>query len=515
MKKLLSAESTNASSRSIRRSIRRSIGVGFLLASFSSVVVAVENISTIKEPSEIKAAATVSTETIKKDSVLENKVEVKFGVYEKTLSNGLKVIVKPDRRAPTVVAQVWYKVGSAYEFGGTTGLSHVLEHMMFKGTKKIATGDFSKIIAANGGRENAFTGKDYTAYFQQLEKSRLPISFELEADRMRNLILPEEEFSKELPVVMEERRMRTDDKPRSLTYEQFSATAHTSSPYHHPVIGWMNDLKNMKVADLRAWYQKWYAPNNATLVVVGDVEPEAVFTLAEKHYGPIKPSDTIPTLKPRIEAPQFGERRITVKVPAKLPYLLMGYKVPSINTAKIKWEPYALEVLAGILSGGNSARLPKELVRKTQIAASADVGYDLVSRQAGLFIFDAVPSAKYSVADVEKSLYEQIELLKTTLATDKELRRIKAQVVASNVYEQDSIFYQAMSIGTLETVGLPWSVGEEYVDNIRAVTAEQIQQVAIKYFGDTHKTVAILEPIKASVKSTKAMGNNSETSSKH
>ena len=437
---------------------------------------------------------------------------VKPEVFETTLENGLKVVVKPDRRAPTVVAQIWYKVGSAYEFGGTTGLSHVLEHIMFKGTEKIATGKFSNIIAENGGRENAFTSKDYTAYFQQLEKSRLPISFELEADRMRNLTLPKEEFTKELAVVMEERRMRTDDKPRSLTYEQFMATAHISSPYHHPVIGWMDDLKNMKVTDLKTWYQKWYAPNNATLVVVGDVEPEEVFALARKHYGKIKPSENIPTLKPRLEAPQYGERRITVKVPAKLPYLLIGYKVPSLNTAKNKWEPYALEVLAGILSGGDSARLPKELIRKTQIAVSADVGYDLVSRQAGLFIFDSIPSKKYTVADVEKALYEQIKLLKTTLVTEKELQRIKAQVVASNVYEKDSIFYQAMSIGILETVGLHWSVAEEYVDKVRAVSAEQIQQVVNKYFGDTQKTVAVLEPIKNDPGSAKNTAKNNHQS---
>jgi len=417
-------------------------------------------------------------------------------VYETRLDNGLKILVKQDNRAPTVVAQIWYKVGSSYEFGGTTGLSHVLEHMMFKGTKKLGPGKFSKVIAENGGRENAFTGKDFTAYFQQLEKSRLPVSFELEADRMRNLTLPEEEFKKELPVVMEERRMRTEDKPRSLTYEQFIAAAQISSPYHHPIIGWMDDLKNMKVTDLQPWYQKWYAPNNATLVVVGDVKPEEVFELAKKYYGPLKPSENIPELKPRIESPQYGERRIKLQLPAKLPYLLIGYKVPSLNTAKEEWEPYALEVLAGVLSGGNSARLPKELVRKQQIVASADVGYDMISRQSGLFIFDATPSAKFSVADVENALYKQIEELKSTLVADSELQRIKAQVIAGDVYEKDSIFYQAMILGQLETVGLPWSVANEYVDKIKAVTAEQIQQVAKKYFRDTTKTVAVLEPVK-------------------
>lgn len=417
-------------------------------------------------------------------------------VYEKTLENGLKVLVKPDHRAPVVVAQVWYKVGSSYEFGGTTGLSHMLEHMMFKGTKKIAPGKFSITIAENGGRENAFTNKDYTAYFQQLEKSRLPVSFELEADRMRNLTLPVEEFEKELPVVMEERRMRTDDKPRSKTYEQFIAAAFISSPYHHPVIGWMDDLKNMKIADLKAWYKKWYAPNNATLVVVGDVEPEAVFALAEKYYGPLKPSNNIPVLKPRLEAPQYGERRIKIKVPAKLPYLVFGYKVPSLKTAEKDWEPYALEVLAGILSGGDSARLPRQLVRKQQVAASIDTGYDLITRQSGLFIFDAIPSAKFSVDDVEKAIYKQIDLLKTTLVTEKELNRIKAQVVASDVYEKDSVFYQAMVLGQLETVGLPWSTANDYVAKVRAVTPEQIQQVVKKYFVDSQKTVAVLEPVK-------------------
>ena len=457
--------------------IRLFIGCGFslILMSRSLIVMAVSP----QENPPVNSSSNSQTEP---------------SVFESTLDNGLKILVKPDHRAPVVVAQVWYKVGSSYEVGGSTGLSHVLEHMMFKGTAKLGPGQFSKIIAENGGRENAFTGKDYTAYFQQLEKTRLAVSFELEADRMRNLTLPEEEFNKEVKVVMEERRMRTEDKPRALTYEQFNAAAFISSPYHHPVIGWMNDLQNMKVVDLKAWYQKWYAPNNATLVVVGDVEPKKVFTLAKKYYGPLTPSKDLPRLKPRIEAPQYGERRITIKVPAKLPYLIMGYKVPSLNTAKQSWEPYALEVLAGILSGGDSARLPKELVRGAQMAASADVSYDMISRQSGLFIFDAIPSAKFSLADIEKALYKQIKKLKDEPVTEKELQRVKAQVVAGNVYEKDSIFYQAMNLGQLETVGLPWTLADEYLGKIRAVTAEQVQKVARKYFVDTQKTIALLEP---------------------
>ena len=190
-------------------------------------------------------------------------------VHEFRLDNGLKLLVKEDHRAPVMVSQVWYKVGASYEPSGITGVSHVLEHMMFKGTETHPPGEFSRIIAENGGSENAFTSQDYTTYFQRMEKSRLPISLELEADRMRRLQLQDEEFQKEIRVVMEERRMRTDDKPTALTYEQFRATAYMASSYRSPTIGWMNDLENMELSDLADWYRRWYAPNNATLVVVG------------------------------------------------------------------------------------------------------------------------------------------------------------------------------------------------------------------------------------------------------
>ena len=414
-------------------------------------------------------------------------------VHETTLSNGMKVLVKEDHRAPVVVSQVWYKVGSSYEDNGITGVSHVLEHMMFKGTEKHGAGEFSRIIAENGGSENAFTGRDYTAYFQQLEKSRLPISFQLEADRMRNLTLPQEEFSKEVEVVMEERRLRTEDNPRALTVEQFYATAFVSSPYHNPIIGWMNDLKNLNVDDLKTWYGRWYAPNNATLVVVGDVEAHAVFELAEQYFGKLTPSE-VRTLKPRPEIPQLGERSITVKAPAKLPYMLMGYKVPVVNTATEEWEPYALEMLAGILSGSGSARFPRELVREKQIAAGVTASYDLFARQEDLFVIDATPAEGHSIEELRSAIEEQIARIKAEVVSEEELARIKAQVVAHKVYEQDSVFYQAMQMGLLETVGLGWEKLDEYPDRIRAVTAEQVQAVARKYLVNDSLTVAILEP---------------------
>ncbi|HHJ34149.1 MAG TPA: insulinase family protein, partial [Gammaproteobacteria bacterium] len=246
------------------------------------------------------------------------------------LHNGMKILVVENHRAPVVVSQVWYKVGASYEHDGITGLSHVLEHMMFKGTKAHPAGEFSEIIAANGGRENAFTGQDYTAYFQRIANDRLELCFELEADRMQNLLLDEDEFMKEIEVIKEERRLRTEDKPTALTYERFNAAAFINNPYRRPVIGWMEDLDTLNIQDVRRWYKHWYAPNNATLVVAGDVDAGEVFKLAKEYFGSI-PTSKIPQLKPRREAKQYGTQRITVELPAKIPYLVMGYKVPVLT----------------------------------------------------------------------------------------------------------------------------------------------------------------------------------------
>jgi zinc protease len=415
-------------------------------------------------------------------------------VHEYSLDNGLKIYVKEDHRAPVVASMVWYKVGSSYEYDGITGISHALEHMMFKGTEKHPPGEFSRIIAENGGKENAFTNRDYTAYFQRLQKDRLKISFEMEADRMRHLKVLPEEFAKEIQVVMEERRMRTEDDPESLTYEAFNATAYVNSPYHWPVIGWMDDLKSMTADDVRHWYQVWYAPNNASLVVVGDVDPDHVYQLAKKYFGPLKPSDDIPPLKPRNEVEQRGERRIIVKAPAELPYLLMGYKTPVINGKKDEWEPYALDVLANVLDGGNSARFAKQLVRGQQVAANAGAGYSPFSRQKTLFLFDGQPAQGHTIAELEQAIRDQIKQVKEKPVSEAELARIKAQVIAGKVYEKDSVFYQAMQIGSLETIGLDWRLADNYAERIQQVTAEQVQKVARKYLSDDQLTVAVLEP---------------------
>jgi zinc protease len=414
-------------------------------------------------------------------------------VSERVLSNGLKVLVKEDHRSPVAVSQVWYKVGSSYEPGGITGVSHMLEHMMFKGTDKHPVGEFSKIIAENGGEENAFTGQDYTAYFQTMEASRLAVSFELEADRMRHLHLLPEELKKELQVVTEERRMRTDDNPQAKMQEQFMALAYSNSPYKHPVIGWPADIANYTVEDLQAWYQRWYAPNNATLVVVGDVQANAVFDLAQKYFGELKASDIKP-LKPQTEIDQLGVRKMTVKVPAKLPSVLMGYKVPVLKTAEKDIDAYALEVLAGVLDGGSSARLTAALVRGKQIAVSASASYGLSSRLSDLFELEATPAEGKTVNDLELALRDEIKKLQQNLISNEELERIKAQVLASDIFQKDSNFYQAMELGVLETVGLGWQKADEYVAKINQVSAEEVRDVAKKYLIEDHLSIAYLEP---------------------
>ncbi|MFZ3086439.1 MAG: pitrilysin family protein [Methylotenera sp.] len=415
-------------------------------------------------------------------------------IQEFKLDNGLKLIVQEDHRSPVVVSQVWYRAGSLDEVNGKTGVAHVLEHMMFKGTKQVKAGQFSRLIAAAGGKENAFTSTDYTCYFQQLEKSHLPLSFKLEADRMENLQLTDEEFSKEIKVVMEERRWRTDDKPQSKVNEAFQSAAYIAHPYSRPVIGFMNDLENMTVADAREWYHTWYAPNNATLVVVGDVNAQEVYQLAKQYFGKLKPI-VLPARKPQVEPVQIGERRVVVKAPAKLPYLLMGYHVPALTNPESDWEPYALEVLAGVLSGNPAARLNQRLVRETQLAIDASAGYDLLSRgHQSIFAVDATPSEGKTVADVEAALLEQIKKIKESGVTAEELERVKAGVIAAEVYKRDSMFYQGMQLGTVETIGFPWKILEDYPNKLRAVTPEQVQAVAKKYLLDDNLTIATLDP---------------------
>lgn len=414
-------------------------------------------------------------------------------VAVRELPNGLRVIVKTDRRAPVVVSMVWYRIGSIDEQNGVTGVAHVLEHMMFKGTKTVAPGEFSRLIAAAGGRDNAFTSRDYTGYFQTLHKSALPLSFRLEADRMANMVLSPDEFAKELKVVMEERRLRTDDRPQSVVYERLMAAALVAHPYRNPIIGWMSDLENLSVADTRVFYDAWYAPNNATVVVVGDVAPAEVFALAEQYFGAI-PRKTLPPRKPQDEPPQLGLKRLTVKAPAELPYVLMAYRVPGLKKPAEDWEPYALDMLESILSGNEAARLPRTLVKTDIVATSAGASYDGVGRGPAFFYLSGSPVAGRSAEQLEQSLRREVKRVVDEGVTDEELNRVKAQVIAAQVFQRDSMFFQARQIGSMETIGFSYRDLDLYIEKLKQVTADQVREVTRKYLIDDALTVAYLDP---------------------
>ena len=413
-------------------------------------------------------------------------------ITDVTLDNGLRVIIKEDHRAPVAVSQLWYKAGSMDEFNGTTGVAHVLEHMMFKGTEKVPDGQFSKRVAAAGGRENAFTNRDTTVYFQQLQKDKLPVAFELEADRMANLQLKDEAFAKEIQVVMEERRMRTEDNPHSIVYEQLMSVAYQAHPYRRPIIGWMDDLENMAPQDARDWYSRWYAPNNATLVVAGDVKPDEIISLAKKEFGPIA-KKTLPSRKPQDEPAPRGEKRITVKAPGKLPFILMAWHVPGLRDPEKDSQPWALQILGGVLDGNDSARLKKSLVKEKRIAVEAGASYDGLNRGPGMFYMEGTPAEGKKVADLEKALKAELNRIASEGVSETELNRVKAQVIAADVYQRDSIFYQAMQLGELAVLGLPLDLLNTRVEKLKSVTAEQVRQAA-KLLSDDRLSIAVLDP---------------------
>ena len=419
------------------------------------------------------------------------------GIHVSTLDNGLTVVVKPDTKAPTAVHMLWVKVGSMDEVDGYTGIAHVLEHMMFKGTPSVPAGEFSKKVAALGGRENAFTDKDYTGYFQQIPSHQLERVMKLEADRFANNAWPDEEFLKELEVVKEERRMRTDDAPRSKLYEQLEAVQWLASPYRRPVIGWMEDLDAMTAQDARDFYRAWYAPNNAVLVVVGDVDVQKVQTWAQTYYGHL-PRKVLPVRKPRTEPEQHGARRVTLKAPAEQAYVLLSWRVPgltALDDQPSNKEALALSVLSALLDGYEGARLDRSLTQGPgALAQEVSSYYDFSGRGPQTFMLEAVPKAGVSLSQLEAQLKLQLQEIAKNGVSESELKRVKTQYVAQAVYKRDSIFNQAQEIGAFWARGLPLDTNDLLIEPLQKVSSSEVQAVAKKYFSDDTLNAAYLLP---------------------
>jgi zinc protease len=427
-----------------------------------------------------------------------------------TLANGLTVIVKPDHRAPTVAHMLWVRVGSMDEVDGTSGVAHVLEHMMFKGTPAVKPGDFSRQVAALGGRENAFTSRDSTGYYQQIPASKLETVMRLEADRFANNQWLDAEFKREIEVVKEERRLRTEDAPRAMLYEQATALTFVAAPYRRPIVGWMSDLDAMTPGDVRDFHQRWYVPANAALVVAGDVDVAQVRALAEKYYGAIA-ARPVPVRKPRSEPVQTGMRRLDFKAPASQAYVALAFKVPKLEaldladtasaasaTAPASRDALALTVLAAVLDGYNGARLERALVQGKQgagrVADSAGASSGLLGRGPQLFMLDGVPAEGKTAQQVAQALRQQVALVAQDGVSQAELNRVKTQWVASETYKLDSVFSQARELGSNWVQGLPLDASARLITELRTITGGEVQAVAAKYFGDDQLTMASLLP---------------------
>ena len=421
-----------------------------------------------------------------------------------TLRNGMTLIVQPDRRAPTAVQMLWLRVGSMDEVDGTTGVAHALEHMMFKGTPDVPPGEFSRRVAALGGIDNAFTSRDATAYHMQVPSRRLEAAMQLEADRFARNQWPDDEFKREIEVIKEERRQRTEESPRARMFEALSAMVYQASPYRRPNVGWMSDLDAMTPDDVRAFYQRWYVPANAALVIAGDVDVAQTRALAEKYFGSI-PSRAVPVRKPRDEPAQVGPRRLEYRAVADQAMVALAYKVPQWRGADVDTDAdhdaLALAVLSAVLDGYDGARLERALVQGLggtaggkRIADSAGSSYGLMGRGPQLFMLTGVPAAGVTADAVSAALKGEVERIAKDGISEAELQRVKTQWAAGEIYKLDSVANQARELGGYWVQGLGLDTGDRLIARLRAITAAQVQSVAQRYFSDEQLTTGVLVP---------------------
>ncbi|NNH01291.1 insulinase family protein [Acinetobacter sp. ANC 5414] len=423
----------------------------------------------------------------------ETRSELARSTFETTLKNGLKVIIREDHRSPMVMTQIWYGVGSSDESGNLLGISHVLEHMMFKGTNKVPNDEFTRLSRIYGGSINASTFTNYTNYYQLYPKTYFPMALELESDRMSNLLLRQQDFDPEIKVVMEERRLRTDDNPRSLAFERFKWIAYPTSHYRQPVIGHMKNLQNIQLEDVKKWYRDWYTPNNAILIIVGDVDSENALLQVQKYFGDI-PARKIPPRNDVLEFDRIGYRHMELNLPVQVPNLYMAWNVPSLVTAKNSKDAYALTIIKSLLDSGISSRLQDRLVRDQKILTAISVSYDPYSRGDSLLSISALPTDGISLQEAEKAIQSEIDLLKTELIKPEDVERVTAKFVSNLVYSQDDIAGQAKMIGNLEINGLSFRLMDELPKHFETVTPQDIQRVANIYFSRDNLSTLYLSP---------------------
>ncbi len=407
-------------------------------------------------------------------------------VKSATLPNGLRVLVLENHKAPVATFNVFYRVGSRNEQFSRTGISHLVEHLMFRGTKTLKPEEFSNIIQENGGEDNAFTTSDFTDYFEVINKDHLDVPVTLEADRMANFA--PQGFDSEKDVVIEERRLRTDDNPEDALGEVSSAQAFIEHPYHWPVIGWMHDLQQLTLADAMAYHQIYYSPQNAVVVAVGDFNADKVLKQISESFGSIK-NGPRPVAVSEVEPPQLGERRVELHHAADLPAFTESFHAPNYKSP----DSFALEVAAGVLAGGKSARLYQKLVVEKRMVVEVNAGYDRTSFDPGLFTVDAQMRPGVKVDDAVALVNQELAAVRDKPIADEELQKAKNQEQAAFVYGQDSVFQQAMQIGIYEMIG-GYKMLDEYLDGINRVTAADVQRVARAYLVDSNLTLGVLVP---------------------
>ncbi|WP_114800524.1 pitrilysin family protein [Moraxella canis] len=416
-------------------------------------------------------------------------------IYTHTLDNGLKVIIKQDSRAPIVMTQIWYDVGSSDEPVGKGGISHFLEHMMFKDAKGISHDDYQRLISHFGGQTNAFTSDEFTAYYESLPANQFPLALQIEANRMNHLILTADEVATEKQVIKEERRLRTDDNPIAKAYEEFLAIAMPDSPMGRPVIGSMADIEGIDLQDLQNWYGKWYRPNNATLVLVGDITPDVAMPWIEKYFKDLTPS-SLPKRANLNQPSHRGYTQAQSHQNVQVPSLIMGFNVPTLGSqnSQSTSEAHALSLLSDLADGGLSARFERQLIRNLQVLSSVSIHYDMLSKGDGLFTIIATPRDGVSLQDAEAAILAELNAITEGQITDDELSRSRAGLLSSLVFTNDSIANQAISLGLLSTLGLPLETLNTLPQALDKISKSDIQAVGKKYITKDNLTTVYVLP---------------------